>query len=578
MKGRRIERVWAAQGLIVVVCLMLAGLIGRLAYIQQKMRPQLLDWSQRRQSSTVPLAGRRGSIFDRQHRLLAGSQNQYTVYADPRRIESIPDAAEKLAAILQMPATEIRQLLEKPTSPAFVILKRGADKPEREAVQGEDLPGIGVLPEPARTYPMGSLAAHIVGFVGLEQNGQEGVELSCDRFLRATPGRRVVFYDASRNPMFQAPDSFVAPRDGMHVVLTIDSAIQEIVERELAAGVEHFKPESALAMVMVPKTGEILSMACWPGFAPAQAGKTPPALRRNRILTDPVEPGSVFKPFVMSAALHAGVVHLGEMIDCHDGIFGKRHLQDSHVHGTLTVEQVVSKSSNIGMAVVGLKLGNKAMYNALHDFGFGRPTGVDLPGEGAGLLMPLKKWNSYSTTSVPMGQELAVTPMQLMTAFCALANGGRLMQPRVVAAVVDQEGQIIEDHSAPVERGLAMEPATVAKMRDILIQVVNEGTGKSAQLDRWQVMGKTGTAQVPRTDRRGYEPDAYLGSFIAAAPASDPAVAVLVMMRKPNVRMGYYGSQVSAPVVKAILQQVLPYLNVPPDKAPAQKDTRLVME
>jgi cell division protein FtsI (penicillin-binding protein 3) len=294
-------------------------------------------------------------------------------------------------------------------------------------------------------------------------------------------------------------------------------------------------------------------------------------------LTDPVEPGSVFKPFVMSAALTAGVVHMGEMIDCHDGLFGKRHLQDSHPHGTLTVEQVVAKSSNIGMAVIGLRLGSKLMYEGLRKLGFGQATGVDLPGEGNGLLMPLKKWNSFSTTSVPMGQELAVTPMQIVTAFCALVNGGRLIQPRVIAAITDPAGQVVEDRTAPIEKGQVLEPRIADMMHSILVEVVNDGTGKPAQLDRWQVMGKTGTAQVPRSDRKGYEPDAYLGSFIAAAPASDPAVVVLVMVRKPQKSIGYYGAQVSAPVVKAILQEVLPYLNVPPDKTPAT-DSKLAMD
>jgi cell division protein FtsI/penicillin-binding protein 2 len=580
--GPMSERLRVAQWLIVGICLVFALLVGRLAYIQVKLRPELLEWSERRQCSIVPLPGRRGTIYDRRQRVVAGSQDRPTIYADPRLIEDPADVSQQLGSLLQTNPAEILKLLENPTSPGYVVLRRGAEDMEVEGLRDlkPPVPGLNVLREPMRTYPMGSLASHMLGFLSSDQTGLEGLELSCEKYLKATPGKRTVYWDAHRRAMFQAPDSYVSPKDGMHVLLTIDAAIQETVERELSKSVDHFKAESGLAIVMNPKTGEVLSMACYPSFVPTQAGKAKPELRRNRILTDPVEPGSIFKPFIMAAALAEGVTKPAESIFCHGGLYviGKRMLHDHHPYGNLTSSEIVAKSSNIGMAIIGQRLGNKKMYTALRDLGFGQTTGIDLPGEGEGLLMPLSVWNSYTTTSVPMGHELAVTPMQIMNAFCALVNGGRLVQPRVVAAVVDQEGRIVEDRTAVIERGQVLDPAAAMAMRDILVQVVNEGTGKVAQLDKWQVMGKTGTAQVPRSNRRGYEPDAYLGSFIAAAPASDPAVAVLVMVRKPSVRIGYYGAQVSAPVVKAILQEVLPYLNVPPDKTPTSPESQLAMD
>lgn len=590
MEGQ-IQRVRTAQTIVAMVCVALVALIGRLTYIQAEMRPELRRWSERRQSATIPLPGRRGTILDRRNRVLAGSQDLPTVFADPRIIEDRAEASRRLSQLLSIPPEKIRERLENPASPGYVALRRGVDAVEDgdtkglldavEQLRKDPIRGIGVTYEPVRTYPMSSLAAHVIGFIGADGAGLEGVELACDKFLKGKAGRRVVFCDASRKALFASPGSFVAPRDGMQVLLTIDSAIQETVERELAKSVQHFQAESGLAVVLNPKTGEILAMACVPTFTPERPGRVPPQIRRNRVLTDPVEPGSIFKPFVMAAGISAGVVKPTDQIHCHNGLYviGKRMLHDHHPYGTLTAEMVVAKSSNIGMAIVGQRLGNRRMHDFLSQLGFGRKTGFDLPGEGEGLFMPFRNWNSYTTTSVPMGHELAVTPIQVITAFSALVNGGRSIKPYVVAAVVDQDGRIVEDRRPKEPGAQIMDEHAASTIKDILVKVVQEGTGKPCSLDRWQVLGKTGTAQVPRSNRRGYEPDAYLGSFIAAAPASDPQIAALVMIRKPNRRIGYYGGQVSLPVVKAIFEQTLPYLNIPPDKTPQQADsTRLVLD
>jgi cell division protein FtsI (penicillin-binding protein 3) len=433
-----------------------------------------------------------------------------------------------------------------------------------QAIEKLDLRGVGVQLEPVRRYPNGQLAAQLIGWVGREGIGLEGIEMTFERYLRAESGERTVVRDVRRRAMYQEAGSFVAPRDGSHVILTIDAFIQETVEREVARQVEHHKAESGLGIVMNPKTGEVLAMTSIPTFEPARGNKASPENRRNRTVTDPVEPGSIFKPFIMVTALAEGVTHPLEMIDC-SRFPGSRRLHDHHAFGVLPAYKIVTRSSNIGMAIIGTRLGNKRMYEALKAFGFGGPTGIDLPGEGAGLLMPLRMWNRYTTSSVPMGHELAVTPIQIITAFSAIANGGRLLQPRVVRAVVDRKGDLIEDRSEVIDRGQAVDPAAAATMRDILIQVVVEGTGKRCDLEKWQVMGKTGTAQVPYKNRKGYEPGAYLASFIAAAPASDPELAVLVMIRKPK-KNGYYGSQAALPAVKAILEESLTYLGVPSDK------------
>ncbi len=562
------QRVRMGQALIVLVVLAFLALIGRLVYIQTVMRPELSAWSEQYQYREIILPGRRGAILDRRQRVVAGSRECPTVYADPLLIGDHAEAAARLAPILHQSPADIQKLLDKPTSPRFVVLKRYLEPPEAEAIRALDMEGVGLQDEPARTYPMGELAAQVVGFVSSDGRGLDGLELAWERHLRAVPGKRIVYCDAGRRAVFSKPNSFVPPKNGLHIVLTIDMAIQEIVERELAKQVQARQAESGVALLMNPQNGEILAMANYPSFDPARPNDFPSDNRRNRILTDPVEPGSIFKPFVMCAALAEKLARPEEIIHCESGAFriGKRLLHDVHPYGGLTVAQILIKSSNIGMAKLGLRLGNAKMYKHLHDFGFGQLTGIDLHGESPGMFMPLSSWNSYTTTSVPMGQELAPTPIQLATAFSAIINGGRRYQPRVVRAVIDHYGNLIEDHSQPVLLGQAIDPEVSAMVSEMLKRVVStEGTGRACMMDKWEAMGKTGTAQVPFRNRRGYEPGAYLASFMAAAPASDPVVVAVVMVRKPK-GYPYYGGSVSAPVVKAIFEQVLPYLNVPPDK------------
>lgn len=651
-------RVRTAQAVLAFVCVTFAVLIGRLAYIQAKMRPALLAYSEARQTGVIPIPGCRGIILDSRKRVLAGSQQRPTIYADPTLIEDHAQAAATLSGILHMPATQLRSLLDKPASyvelvkeatpaqvdavkaiqPAlkgvgvkeersgstvrrviyadpsevvdlertaaalagplgvppeslmksldkrseYVVLLRGATDQQVKALKDIKPPvaGLGIQHEPWRVYPMKGLGAHVVGCVGADGRGLEGIELAADKYLRDKPGRRKVYYDALRRPLFQAADSYTPPRDGLHVMLTIDSAIQETTERELSAAVDKFQAENGLAIVMDPNTGAVLALTCYPSFSPEGANDAPAEKRRNRILTDPAEPGSIFKPFVMAAALEAGVTNPNDVIFCHNGLYitGRRQLKDHRAYGNLTSTEIISHSSNIGMAILGQRLGNRRMYESLHKQGFGQKTGIDLPGEGVGLFMPLRRWGSYTTTSVPMGHELAVTPIQIITAFAALSNGGRLLQPRVVSKVIDQEGHIVEDRSEPIDKGQVVDAHVCDLLREMMIAVVVDGTAKAAALDRWTMMGKTGTAQVPRRDRRGYEEGAYLSSFVAAAPATNPRLVGLVMIRKPNRRIAYYGSTVSAPVIKAIFEQTLSYLNVPPDREPPPDKTKIAMK
>ncbi len=564
------QRVRTAQALIVLLCLCLLGLIGRLVYINTKMAPELRAYSDKRQSYTITLQGTRGVVLDRRFRVLAGSADQFAVYADPMLIPNHAEAASQLAPVLALNQNDILNKLDHPPSPSYVVLCRTKDNPD-EAIDKLQLRGVGVQREPSRVYPMGKLAAHVIGYVGKDGKGLEGIESTCESLLKSQPGKRTVYCDVHRSPVFEKPDSYVPPRNGVHVVLTIDANIQEKLEEQLAERVTFHDAECAVGVVMNPKTGEVLALANYPTFDPTEAGKVPADVRRNRVLTDPVEPGSVFKSYVMSAVMTHHAARRDEVIDCHGGLYmvRSRALHDSHPYGALTVDYVLAKSSNIGMAILGQRLGNANIFNMLRDFGFGGKTGIDLVGEDAGLMNPLRKWTWGSTLSVPMGQEIAVTPIQLITAFSAIVNGGHLMRPKVVAAIVDDKGEIIEDRTEPVERRQVLDPEISKTMIDMLTVVCKDGTGKTCKLDHWQALGKTGTAQIPRIGkgRHGYEPGQYLASFIGAAPASDPAVVALVMVRHPR-KNNYYGGVVSLPAVREVLNFTLSYLNVPYDPEP----------
>lgn len=570
---------------MLVAGLCLVGLVGRLAYIHTAMRPRLLRQLEKQQRATYPIPARRGEILDSVGRVLAGSEEEFSIFADPTEVEDAAYVAAKIAPILETRADKLIPLLDHPLIPRtgeprrFVWLKRQAHRSQIEALQAllkddERVTGIDFIPEPVRQYPMKTVACHVLGFVDIDQIGREGVERRYESVLAGHEGSRTVYRDAGRKSIWQDPDAYRPPKDGMSVQLTIDAAIQEIVEDQIAAAAKHFQAESVIGVVMDPRTGDVLAMANTPTFDPNSPGNPSDGSHRNRAIMDPYEPGSVFKPFVASGALAAHVVKHGEIINCKGGTYtiGTRRLHDHHPYGDLTFEHIVIRSSNIGMALLGERLGNERMHRYLdgfQGFGFGAKTGIELDGEDPGMLLPLRTWTSYSTNSVPMGQEVSVTALQLAQALSAIVNGGTLVRPRIVRAIVDPRGHVVEAFREPqVVRRVIPEDVAEYMAKTVLVGVVaeKEGTGRRAQLDQWQVLGKTGTAQIARRGGGGYLPDAYTGSFIASAPASDPRVVVVVSVRKPNARIGYYGGTVAAPAAREILRRVLPYLGVPPDR------------
>jgi len=569
-----------------LVLVALAALGVRLVHIHLQQRDRLLSWADRQRRSVIPIPCRRGSITDASGRVMATSSMMPSIFADPKltfdpNVVKDPERSIRhIAESLGLDAGVLAKDLASRADRRFFWVKRRVSDEEAGRIKALNLANVGVLYEGQRHYPMNERFAHGLGFVNPEGRALAGLEMKYDAILRGREGYRTVVTDARRRPIFSDNESYRAPLDGSHVVLTIDAAIQAFAEQELASAVEQFQAKAGTVIVMAPTTGEILALANVPTFNLNRYGECPDSARCNLAIQAPVEPGSTFKPFVASAAVEENVTRPGDQIFCHNGLYvvGKRRLHDHHPYGTLTFEEVLIKSSNIGMAILGQRLGNSRMHRYLRAFGFGSPTGIELPGEDAGILLPLQRWTSYSTTSVPMGQEVAVTPLQLACGFSTLLNGGVRLRPRVVRGVGGPDGSIEQDFSAPVVVGRVVSESVAKKMgEDILVRVVTEGTGKKAALAGYRVAGKTGTAQMPYRDRGGYEPDAYVSSFVGAAPADHARALVYLAIIRPKKKLGYYGGTVAAPAVREILAKTLAYLNVPATVEP-EESVRMVSQ
>jgi cell division protein FtsI (penicillin-binding protein 3) len=410
----------------------------------------------------------------------------------------------------------------------------------------------------------------LIGFVGEEHRGLDGVEFMLDRVLRGTDGMLSCLRDARRRAVWINRDGYDPADNGHDVRLSIDLTIQTIAERALAEAVLEFQAEAGELVVMDARNGQLLALANYPFFDPADAGQVAAEARRNRCVTDPYEPGSIFKPIVWSAITQAGLADVAEKIDCTEAGFyvtaGGRRLHDSHGHGQLTWKGVLVKSSNIGMAIAGLRMDAARMHAAVGAFGFGQVTGSGMPGESVGIVNPVNRWNHYSLTSVPMGQEIAVTPLQMVRAFSAFANGGLMATPSFLAAEAD----------FPIYQR-AINADTADLTRQVLRQVVTDGTGRRAHSDQYTIWGKTGTAQVPDRINGGYIDRTYTGSFVCGAPLRQPRIIVMAVIHRPDPKIGYYGGTVAGPACKRVVEQTLAYLGVPADNSEAPDAQRVVL-
>ncbi len=600
------------RAILLMLCLgvMFAGLAYRLVDLQVLRHDELSRLAEKNTDKTFWQAARRGDILDVNGNPLATSAPVKTAWANPSMLagqrvlaNTAPAFAHALAPLLQMDETKLSQKLSPVIyknrdgdlcTNQYVVLKRQVSEDAWQQIQAalKNIPAtvnqtgwrrsdctaltnlcksvIGADATQMRTYPNGALAAQVVGFTqSLDSTnhapdlvGCDGVERSFNSKLSGVDGWRVTEADHSQHELVARRDEDVGARDGLNVVLTIDSAIQHLVETALVDAAQKHTPKSITGIVIRPKTGEILAMASLPDYDPNNLN-TVTTNTRNRVITDIVEPGSTFKIVVLSGALNNGVVKLTDEFYCEQGhfAFAGRVLHDHEAFGNLTAEGIITHSSNIGAAKIGIKLGEQNLYNYACDYGFGQATGIPLPGEMRGILYPVNKWSKVSIAQIPMGHGVAVTRLQMAMAMAAIANNGLLMRPMIVSRLQDRDGRVIERYEPQSVRQV-IRPNTVRDMVTALKTVVTkDGTSPEAAMKNYVVAGKTGTAQ--KVEGGTYVSGKYVSSFIGFFPADNPEICISVVMDEP--KEGYYGGKVCGPVFRQIAEGCASYLNIPPD-------------
>jgi cell division protein FtsI (penicillin-binding protein 3) len=542
--------------------LWMTGVFGRLAYIQLTQHAKYLAIATRQQRRILEITPKRGSIYDRNMLPLAMSIPLQSAFAVPSEVKDVDMATRLLNGALGIPQNMLREKLE--SGATFVWLQRKLSPEKAQAVAALNLKGIYFQEENQRYYPKRDMASHVLGFVDVDDKGLGGIEHEYDSLIRSKGEKIVVMADA-RQRWFDGGEARAAR--GVNIVLTIDEKIQFIAERELAAVIDKYQAPAGTVIVQDPNSGAILALANWPKYNPNAATDAAAEDRNDRAITSIYEPGSIFKLVTLAAAFDQKLIRPDEVFDCENGQMrvGGHLIHDHKKYGLLTVADILANSSDVGAFKIALRMGSPKFYDYIRAFGFGSLTGIDLPGESRGVLRPLKQWGSFSIASVSMGQEVGVTPVQMVTAVSSIANGGLLYKPHVVQEMRRGETFLpLDGPSAPQEPRQIIRPETAATLRNLMEGVILHGTGKNARLDGWTAAGKTGTAQKidPRTKR--YSPTNVIASFTGFAPINNPVVTILVSIDSPA---GYPhdGATVSAPVFKRIAEQVLPYLDVPRD-------------
>jgi len=545
-----------------VALLWATAVFGRLGYLQLYRHGDYLLRAQHQQQRIIEISPKRGAIYDRNMHALAMSIKVDSAFAIPNEIKDKQLAAQLLSGVLGLSPDLVESRLD--SSQNFVWIERKLTPEKSEAITALNLKGVYTQAENQRFYPKADLASHVLGFVDVDEKGLGGIEYALDNQIRGKSEKIIMMADAHQKWF----DGAEARSDrGANVLLTLDEKIQYIAERELAAAINKTHALAGTVVVMNPNNGELLAVANWPTFDPnAASAGTPAEFRMNRAVSALYEPGSTFKLITLAAAFDQGITNPDEVFDCENGatyVAGHK-IHDHKRFGLLTVADILAQSSDVGAIKIAERLGAPKFYDYIRAFGFGTPTGVDLPGESRGLLRPLANWSPISIGAISMGQEVGVTPLQLISAVSAIANGGTLYKPHIVAEVRRGETVLPGDGlPATSEPRRVIQPETAATLRRLMEGVVLNGTGTRARLDGWTSAGKTGSAQKidPNTGR--YSPTQLIASFTGFAPINNPAVAILVSLDSP---IGLHeGGMVAAPVFKRIAEQVLPYLEISPD-------------
>lgn len=548
--------------LVVVLGLAFGAIQLRLLQIQVFQSPGLRKAARSQQETVIRLDPKRGPIFDRNGRELALSVDVDSVYADPSRVPNPTLAARRLSAALGVGFEEIRAKLK--SGRRFAWIERKITPAERRAVDRLKIPGIGFVAESKRFYPKGTLAAHVLGYAGVDNQGLDGIEYSVDPEVRGKSGHLLALRDGRGGHALGTRER--PPTAGRSVILSLDEVIQHIAERELEEVVSRHEALGGTAIVMRPDTGEILALANRPTFDPNAYAKYSEESRRNRAIGAIYEPGSTFKVVTAGAALEEKKVTPNTVIYCEHGAIqiGKHRIEEDRIpFDYLSVGQIVEKSSNVGAIKLAMMMPASVFYRHLTDFGFGQPTGVDLPGESKGLLRPPSNWSGLSQASVAIGQEVGVTPLQSLTAVSAVAHGGILRRPWIVAGLVGEDGSVARPARSADPGRRIVSAHTAAALTSMLESVVEDGTGKAAALPGYRVAGKTGTAQ--KIDESGrYARGRYVASFVGFVPSRSPTLAIIVVVDEPHG--GFHGGEIAAPAFARIALPSLQYLGVMPEE------------
>jgi len=545
--------------LLVFFLVLFVALITRAFQLQILSGQALKTMAAKQHLKTLEVPPERGIIFDRNGEKLAATVLVDSVCADPSKLRNPQEVAEKIGPLLGIDRTTLAKKFSSAKN--FCWLARRVSPEQVKKVEALNLEGVFLIKEPKRFYPNGELAGHLLGFVGLDSTGLEGLERKYNHYLQGAPERLVLIRDAKGkklHPQIEKPAA--EEKTSSHLILTIDSRIQHLVEGQLKAAVQDKGAKGGYAIVMDPRTGEILALANQPSFDPnyfTGAGASP---GKNCAITDVYDPGSTFKPFLVASALEEKVVRENDRIFCENGhyaIAGRViHEAQRKRHGVLTVREIIKYSSNIGSAKIAERMGSERFYRYIAKFGFGSKTGIDLNGESAGLLRPHPNWTRVDLTRIAFGQGISITPIQLITALSALANNGVLMKPYVIKGVVDRKGQIIKEFHPTMVRTV-ISPATAKRITSMMTDVVGaeDGTGKRARIENVNVAGKTGTSQKFDFARHVYSSERVRTSFMGFFPTEAPQVAILVVLDEPQ--RDRWGGVASAPVFKNIGEQIL---------------------
>lgn len=539
-------------------------LLVRLIYIQFIWADELGRKALEMRMQDIPIQPKRGVIYDRNGRELAFSIDVESVYAVPVQVKDPEKTARALSEILGI---EYETLLSKLTRPsAFEWIKRKIPDDIARKIKELNLSGIGFTQESLRVWPKGTLAANVLGIVGIDNNGLEGIEYQYDSLLAGVQGSFTVEVDAVGEPLPQSQKSYIPPVQGKNLVLTIDEVIQFIAERELDKAIQTSQAAGGIVIAMDPKTGEILAMAMRPTYDPNQYDKYPDANRKIKAIVDSFPPGSTFKPITAAAALETGAVSFQDTFFCGGSTrVGSEPLNCwlPEGHGSETFSEVIQNSCNVGFIQIGLRTGVENFYKYVDLFGATSPTGIDLPGESAGIIVPKEECKPIDLAVMSYGQTLQMTPVQIIRAACIIANGGYSVTPHLLREVTDSQGNVVETYKAPPQRQV-ISPKTSEELRLAMEQVVANGTGKLAYVPGYRLAGKTGTSNKVIDGKIAQ--GRYIASFVGFAPANDPKIALLVMIDEP--KGAYYGGQIAAPVFSGVMRDVLRYLEIPPQEEP----------